>query len=276
MDLDTASSAETAMLRGVVHDGEGRPLAGAHLTVVAPDGSQVASVPGDESGTMRLDLLPGRYLIAVSAPGHAAKAGVLDLSTVGAEVDVTLHREAELRGVVRNGAEPAASALVTLLDQAGQLAASVRTDAAGTYCLPAPEPGTYTVLAVMPGTAPVTKTLRWPHDPPVLDLSLTARARVHGMVRAPDGAPLAGARVRLLDSDGAEVDTRITEADGLFEFPGLPDGRYTVWANGFPATSQLLRLAGDDEPARTEVIADILLHPEGVPAGSVALAKDET
>ncbi|MGQ0464536.1 MAG: MSCRAMM family protein [Sporichthyaceae bacterium] len=276
MELDTAGSAATAMLRGVVHDSDGAPLSGSHLTVVAPDGSQAASAVADASGALRVDLPPGRYLIAVSALGHAAKAGVLDLASVGAEVDVTLHRETELRGVVRNGSAPAAAALVTLLDESGRLVATVRTDAGGGYGLPAPEPGTYTVLAVTAGTAPVTKTLRWPHDPPVLDLSLTARARVFGIVRAPNGAPLAGARVRLLDADGAEVDSRTTESDGAFEFPGLPDGRYTVWANGFPATSQLLRLAGDDEPARTEVIADILLHPEGVPAVSVAMAKDET
>ncbi|MGQ0844028.1 MAG: MSCRAMM family protein [Sporichthyaceae bacterium] len=282
MELDTSRTGESghvaapegsAMLRGVVHDGDGGALADAHLTVVAPNGAQVASARADATGALRVDLPPGRYLIAVTAPGHAAKAGVIDLAAIGAEVDVTLHRESELRGVVRNGADPADSALVTLLDESGRLIHTVRTDATGTYCLPAPEPGTYTLLAVTPGTAPVTKTLRWPHDPPVCDLTLSARARVYGTVRAPSGAPLSGARVRLLDGDGAEVDSRVTEADGVFEFPGLPDGRYTVWANGFPATSQLLRL-GEDEPGRSEVVADILLHPEGVPAGSVALSKD--
>lgn len=285
MELDTdrigthvglPAPAGAAMLRVVAHDDDERALADAHLTVVAPDGAQVAGARTDQTGAVRVDLRPGRYLIAVGASGHATKAGVLDLSTVGAEVDVTLHREAELRGVVRNGSAPAESALVTLLDESGRLVHTVRTDSTGTYCLTAPQPGTYTVLAVTPGTAPVTRTLRWPHDPPVLDLSLSARARVFGTVRAPNGAPLSGARVRLLDANGAEVDTRTTGADGNFEFPGLPDGRYTVWANGFPATSQLLRLSGGDDPGRTEVVADILLHPEGAPAVATAMTREET
>ena len=283
MELDPASSgspvgepgpAGTAMIRGLVHDADGRPVAGAHLSVIAPDGRQVANAPGDADGRLRVDLLPGRYLIALSAPGHAAKAGVLDLAAVGAEIDVTLHPEAELRGVVRNGTESTESALVTLLDEHGRMVRSARTDATGAYCVPAPDPGTYTLLAVAPGAAPVSRTLRWPHDPPVCDLTLTARARVHGVVRSPNGTPVAGARVRLLDGAGAEVDTRTTPADGTFEFPGLPEGSYTVWANGYPATSQLLRLAGEDEAGRTEVIADILLHPEGGTAEPVSVSKE--
>lgn len=283
MELDTASSGNplgdpgpdgTAMIRGVVHDAEGQPIPGAHLSVVAPDGRQVANAPGDANGVLRVDLAPGRYLIALSAPGHAPKAGVLDLAAVGAEVDVTLHREAELRGVVRTGSDVTESALVTLLDENGGLVRSARTDASGAYCIAAPDPGTYTLLAVAPGAAPISKTLRWPSDPPVHDLGLTARARVHGVVRSPSGSPLAGAQVRLLDATGAEVDTRTTPADGTFEFPGLPEGRYTVWANGFPATSQLLRLA-EEESGRAEVIADIMLTPEGgVAAEPVSIAKD--
>jgi uncharacterized protein YfaS (alpha-2-macroglobulin family) len=139
--------------------------------------------------------------------------------------------------------------------------------------MPAPEDGTYTLLAVAPGVAPVSKTVRWPHDAPTHDLTLTGKARVHGIVRAPNGTPLAGARVRLLDASGAEIDTATTPADGTFEFPGLAGGRYTVWANGYPATSQLLRLAEEDA-GRNEVIADIMLNPEGGPAAEpVSVAK---
>ncbi len=271
MELDTAG---TAMIRGVVHDTDGHGVPGAHMTVVAPDGRQVAVAAADQEGAIRVDLSPGRYLIAMSAPGYAAKAGVLDLAAVGAEVDVTLVRETEMRGTVHSGSAPTESALVTLLDETGRLVCSARTDAAGGYVLPAPDPGTYTLLAVAPGTAPITKTVRWPHDSPECDLSLTARARVHGIVRSPSGTPLAGAKVRLLDANGAEVDTRTTADDGKFEFPGLPEGRYTVWANGFPATSQLLRLAGDEDPGRTEVIADIMLHPDGA-AVPVSVAKHD-
>ena len=151
---------------------------------------------------------------------------------------------------------------------------SARTDATGAYCVPAPDPGTYTLLAVAPGAAPISRTLRWPHDPPVCDLTLTAHARVHGVVRSPNGTPVAGRpgpSARRRRRRGGHPDH---PADGTFEFPGLPEGRYTVWANGYPATSQLLHLAGEDEAGRAEVIADILLHPEGGTAEPVSVSKE--
>jgi protocatechuate 3,4-dioxygenase beta subunit len=48
-----------------------------------------------------------------------------------------------------------------------------------------------------------------------------------------DGADygIAGVTVALLDEDGNVIATTTTDADGNYEFPGLPAGNYTVWVN---------------------------------------------
>jgi protocatechuate 3,4-dioxygenase beta subunit len=42
---------------------------------------------------------------------------------------------------------------------------------------------------------------------------------------------IAGVTVTLLDENGAIIATTITDANGYYEFPGLPAGDYTVWIN---------------------------------------------
>ena len=42
---------------------------------------------------------------------------------------------------------------------------------------------------------------------------------------------VAGVTVALLDADGNVIATTTTDANGYYEFPGLPTGNYTVWVN---------------------------------------------
>jgi hypothetical protein len=152
-------------------------------------------------------------------------------------------------------------ALVTLVDPAGGVLSVSRTDDAGQYRLPAPAAGTWTLAAAAPGAGPVARTLHWPQDLPVQDLTLGSIARVRGYVRSTSGAALAETSVRLLDGAGNTVALRSTAEDGSFEFGGLSDGRYTVVASGYPAVAQTLQVGPSDSHGQAEMSADITLSP---------------
>jgi hypothetical protein len=84
---------------------------------------------------------------------------------------------------------------------------------------------------------------------------------VRGYVRSTSGAGLPETSVRLLDSAGNTVALRSTGEDGGFEFGGLPDGRYTVVATGYPAVAQTLQVGPSDSNGQAEMSADITLSP---------------
>jgi hypothetical protein len=249
----------TAMLVIAVRSATGEPISGAAVCVIEPSGNQVAAARSGSGREARLAVPLGRLLIAVTAPGHAPKAAVLEVPSAGVELNVTLYPDSELRGTVRNNGSPVANALVTLLDEAGVVVTHARTDGAGLYRMAAPTEGTFTLIAVAPGTAPGVRTVRRPHDPAVCDLSLGSVARVHGVVRTPSGQPVAAAPVRLLGADGTALHEQLTAADGSFEFRGLVDGHYSVATEGYPAVSQMLTVPDPSEAGRGELVADITL-----------------
>jgi protocatechuate 3,4-dioxygenase beta subunit len=63
-----------------------------------------------------------------------------------------------------------------------------------------------------------------------------------GTVRTTGGAPVADARVTLLDASGAVVAAQTTGVDGQFRFTDLEPGEYTVIASGYPPVATALRL----------------------------------
>jgi len=248
-------------LAGRVHDLSDRPVS-AQLSLLDPAGAEVATLPTDAEGAFRVDLVPGRYLVTVTAAGYAPKAAVLEVPASGVELDVTLLNADELTGTVRGNGVPVAGALVTLVDPAGGVLCATRTDALGEYRLTAPAAGTWTLAAAAPGAGPVARALHWPQDLPVQDLVLGSIARVRGYVRSTSGLPLAETTVRLLDGTGAAVAVRSTGEDGSFEFAGLPDGSYTVVASGYPAVAQTLQVGPSDSNGQSEMSADITLRPQ--------------
>lgn len=81
-----------------------------------------------------------------------AKVG--GLSTEG--IDVA--KETVLQGVVTRGGEPVAGAYVRLLDESGEFTAEVPTSASGAFRFFA-APGSWTLRTLVPGTAPVDRTV---------------------------------------------------------------------------------------------------------------------
>jgi hypothetical protein len=260
-DATAGRAAETAMLVIAVRSSSGEAITGASVCVIEPNGNQVAAARSGTGREVRVAVPLGRLLIAVTAPDHAPKAAVLEVPPAGVELNVILYPDSELRGTVRNNGTPVGNALVTLLDEGAVVVAHGRTDSAGLFRLTAPAEGTFTLIAVGPGTAPGVRTVRRPQDPAVCDLALGSVARVHGVVRTPSGQPVAAAPVRLLGADGIALHEQLTAEDGSFEFGGLVDGHYSVSTEGLPAVSQMLTVPNPSEADRGELVADITLSP---------------
>jgi len=89
-----ALAADTGTLRGIVHDPQHRPLAGAAVVIHGPDASVSKSVVSDANGEFQVvDLPEGAYTVAVSAPGFRT---VEQQAAVSAGKGPVLHVQLEL------------------------------------------------------------------------------------------------------------------------------------------------------------------------------------
>jgi hypothetical protein len=66
---------------------------------------------------------------------------------------------------------------------------------------------------------------------------------IGGSVRS-DGAPLFGAQVVAMNSQGVPVASTLSAADGSFNFPALPDGNYTFYAEPLDGPVEARNLSG--------------------------------
>ncbi|MFY0534014.1 carboxypeptidase regulatory-like domain-containing protein [Nannocystis pusilla] len=281
--------ADRSAISGRVHEADGRGIAGA--TVCA--GSSAPGLSSEEQaaracttsagdGSYRIEgLLPVRQFVHASAPGHVPgqyragpgrRASTLVTLRAGQEtagIDVLLAAGGvELKGVVRDlsGGE-----LEGALVSSGF--AYARSSADGTFTLwVAPGSSTYIeahhdgyVRGWMMGVAPGM----------TFEIALTPESVLVGrVVRAEDGAPVAGASVyaeKHLDTFAQAV----TDADGNFRIVGLKPGAYGLEAfhdeaYGTGPESAVLGLGETSEPIV------IKAHPAFLVEGTVVIAGGES
>ncbi|MGY1690789.1 MFS transporter [Geodermatophilus sp. SYSU D01105] len=262
---DTAGTAavnghvlEGRLVFGRVLRGDGRPLAGASVTLTDVAGRQVDRASSGADGGYRLrPATAGTHLLIASAPHLTPDAAMVAVAESPVHRDVVLAGSGALRGTVCDGhGAPLSAALVTLTDASGDVVASTAAADDGAFALAELVPGSYTLTGRAPGHQPLAVPVELADGgTAVRDLVLVGGARVTGVVRAAsDRRPLPEAIVTLLDADGNVLASTCTGGTGRYEFDDLLPGSYTLTTSGFAPVAEALRV-----PAGTEVAHDVTL-----------------
>jgi EmrB/QacA subfamily drug resistance transporter len=253
-------SADGGAVIGRVLRGDGRPLAGASMTLADMKGQQVDRTSSGEDGEYRLQpSAGGTYLLIASAAHMAPNAALVGVAEGPVRRDIVLSGNAVLRGSVRTAdGEPLAGALITLTDGQGDVAASATSAPDGRFELEELFSGTYTLAAQAEGYQPVARTVELGDGATEeQDIVLVGGSRVVGVVRAHrDGRPLPDATVSLLDEEGTVLASTRTGENGRYAFSDLLGGTYTLIASGYAPVATGLRVLGGEEVAQDVVLGD--------------------
>jgi len=134
------------------------------------------------------------------------------------------------------------------------------SDASGKWSFPDAEEGDYFLNVEAPGFAPLqNREMNWKSGASPLQLRLTRLVDVTFRLRAPDGAPVAGALVygRLKPADpNAQIQrTALSDGAGNFTVAGVTPGTYALYLRapqGY-ATLDSVVVSGDGAPVSLEV-----------------------
>jgi MFS family permease len=215
------------------------------LTLVDMDGRQVARTSSGSDGRWALAApRSGNYVLIAAASGHQPQAVTVTVGGRPVDLDVVLGGTGRLSGAVRSteGA-PVPDAAVTLTDARGEVVATTHADADGEYAFRDLVSGRYTLAVSARAYRPAALTVEvTPAGETRQDVTMAGSGTLKGTVRTTGGAPVADARVTLLDASGAVVAAQTTGVDGQFRFTDLEPGEYTVIASGYPPVATALRL----------------------------------
>jgi large repetitive protein len=191
--------------------------------------------------------------------GNGENSVANNFAELGAAISGFVFAETNNNGLKEIGEPAIAGVTVELRDSANTVVASTTTDAAGFYSFTNLKAGTYTVVESQPEgftdgkEAPGTGTTSTPSNdrisvtvpaggssvtnnfaevpPAIAPVSISGSVYVdsdrNGTKSAGD-LPLGGQTVRLLDSNGNEVATTLTDSNGAYTFADLVAGTYTI------------------------------------------------
>ncbi len=276
--------------------------AGVAVTLLASDGSTVASTQTDADGDYSFTgLAAGGYELSFTPPaGEMASVGGLadpasDLTvpqsvTAGQTLELGAETLAPLTGTllgtVTEGGAGEAGVAVALLGAAGSVLATTTTDAAGDFAFTGLAAGSYAVSYTAPAgtelplggpaspstgaTAPVSLAADQ-----ILTLASQTLLNQPAWIQAkalhfgasgdpPYGSGIGGMTVALLDSTGAVIATAVTQGNGWFAFYALAAGSYQLRYT--PPAGETFVPGGAVDPT-TDLTA-----PFSVAAGQAAIA----
>ncbi|MQY26764.1 MFS transporter [Nocardia aurantia] len=237
-------------IRGFVRDGD-IPVPRAALTLIDVDGRQVGRATTGDDGRYVLSVPDGgTYVLIAAAEDHDPHAATVVVDSGPVDFDVALTGSGGLAGVVRDAdGTPIEGAMVVVTDGRGEVVVVGTTDADGGFFFRGVPTGFYTLAVGAATYRPSAVPVEVGSGPTHHEVALLHGRRVHGTIRADGRGPVPDARVALFDAAGNMVGTTTTDLDGEYEFTGLPDGRYTVTASGYPMVANGIDLTGQgDDP----------------------------
>ncbi|MFF4950514.1 MFS transporter [Streptomyces chattanoogensis] len=226
-------------IHGFVRNAEGNPVPRSAVTLISLSGRQLGRSVAQANGSYVLNAPgAGSYVLIAAADGHQPQASTVVVGDQPYGYDILLSGTSGLTGQVRSTATgaPVDGAMVVVTDVRGEVLATGKTNTEGYFAFDELAPGTFTVAvnaadhrpAALPVEVGGQGTTR-------IEVELLSGARVQGLVRAgAHRAPLADARVTLVDAAGNVVATSTTGEDGAYAFTDLDAGDYTVIASGYP------------------------------------------
>ncbi|MFH0179695.1 MFS transporter [Streptomyces cacaoi] len=236
-------------VRGHVRGAESVPVDGAAVTLISLGGRQLSRAVAGQDGSYAVEAPgEGTYVLIASADGHQPQATTVVVGPTPVTYDVLLSGTSGLVGAVRSveGGAPVAGAVVILTDVRGDVLATTQTDGTGGFSVAELVPGPVTLAVSSPKHRPLALPVEIGATGVTrVDVELRPGALVRGTIRGA-GAPLADARVTLVDAAGNVVATARTGSDGAYAFSDLDGGQYTVIATGYPPRATGVSLGGGD------------------------------
>ena len=225
--------ARDQIVEGVVHDGSGKPIAGALLEARSGDNCDpfegfagLTAPPGrsDAEGRFRFPSMESGRLTVHAYRLGGGDGSLENIRTGASNVVVTIHTKARLSGWLEG---ETIGAGFTIESRRGHVVALQRFDGGGNFTLEGLEPGEQLILVSQPGGAvgAAYVTLRDGEVRTGLVIKMVRSSTIRGrVVSLETGAPLAGYRVGIshLAPGGATVARDDAEAseDGRFELTG--------------------------------------------------------
>ncbi|MFC4118986.1 MSCRAMM family protein [Nonomuraea zeae] len=194
----------------------------------------------------------GTYVLIASAAHRDPQVATLVVGDQPLDFNLILAGSSKLTGTVRDlEGKPVPGAVLVLTDVRGEVLSTSTTDTDGAYSFSGMTAGTYT-LAVSADSYRPTAVFVEAHGTGQTrqDVELRPGTRIRGTVRVREGAPLADARVTLLDAAGNVVGTTTTADDGAYAFADLTGGQYTLIATGYPPVADTVTINGRDDDDR--------------------------
>ncbi|MBW0103316.1 MFS transporter [Pseudonocardia sp. KRD291] len=255
--------ADGPSVTGIVHRADGTGLPGAVVTVTHLSGHQQGRTTTDEHGNYRVALpAGGSYLVVAMSGALPPSAATVTVHSRPVRHDAMLAGSSGVRGTVLDAAgNGVGGASVSLIDARGDVLATGRSEASGTFALTGVPEGRYTLTGAGESFDPVAVGVDVPGAGTVeCLLRLPQRARLTGRVSAaPGGAPVPQALATLLDGDGTVVGSTVSGPDGTFTFDNLPAGTYTLATSGYAPIATVVAL----EPGRVTHSDVEFPHPLG-------------